>query len=243
MAKAKAYAGEQLKKVNSQDTSTPSTITDQVDDGGSGFFSNPPSFFTFKDQASSTADLCPADCLPRSVITISEKSDYTNTDKPNRSGYKPVDLTSSYMDDMWKVKPRDHVKEFRVYITIFDGNDNGFATGNPDLVACEMRKSSSDMPHGKAPKRPNKWIEDLDMKTIAPHDDSYKHSGYSRGHLQMKHIAWILGANADWYTHTAINTSAQLQKFNAGIWLDMENKTKDYVDKYGKIWVICGRSL
>ena len=77
----------------------------------------------------------------------------------------------------------------------------------------------------------------------APHDNSYKHSGFSRGHMCMKHIAWRLGANADWNTHTTINASPQIQKFNAGIWLDMENKTKDYVDKYGKIWVICGRSL
>jgi endonuclease G, mitochondrial len=47
-------------------------------------------------------------------------------------------------------------------------------------------------------------------------------------------------ANADWNTHTTINASPQLHKFNAAIWLDMEVKTQKWADNYGQIWIICG---
>jgi endonuclease G, mitochondrial len=56
----------------------------------------------------------------------------------------------------------------------------------------------------------------------------------------MKQIAWRLGTNADWNTHTTLNACPQLHRFNAGIWLDMEKLTQKWADKYKKVWVICG---
>lgn len=37
---------------------------------------------------------------------------------------------------------------------------------------------------------------------------------------------YIRIANSDWNTHTTTNASPQLQRFNVGLWLDMEEKTK-----------------
>ena len=41
-------------------------------------------------------------------------------------------------------------------------------------------------------------------------------------------------------THTTLNACPQIQKFNAGIWLDMEVKTEKWADRCGEVWVICG---
>jgi len=56
----------------------------------------------------------------------------------------------------------------------------------------------------------------------------------------MKQHAWRLGANADWNTHTVINAIPQRHKFNAGIWLNMEDKTAEWADEYKKVWIIAG---
>lgn len=172
--------------------------------------------------------------------SIQEESNYETTDKRLPSGYKPIVLTQSYEHDKWNTLPKESVREFRAYVTSFDDNSDGVLSRNPDWVAYEIRKKPEGMPSGKAPKRPSKWIEDDKYEDDAPHDNSYKNSGFSRGHMCMKHIAWRLGANADYNTHTTINASPQTQKFNAGIWLDMEYLTQDWADKYGRVWVICG---
>tara|TARA_R110001599_G_C12268666_1_gene661116 strand:- start:442 stop:1443 length:1002 start_codon:yes stop_codon:yes gene_type:complete len=171
---------------------------------------------------------------------VQEESNYETTDKRLDSGYKPIVLTESYEHDKWITEPQELVREFRAFIVSFDDNSDNVLTRNPDWVAYEMRAKPSNMPDGKAPNRPSKWIEDDKYNDEAPNDKSYLHSGFHRGHLCMKHIAWRLGANADWNTHTTINASPQHAKFNTGVWLDMENKTKDWADEYGRIWVICG---
>ena len=171
---------------------------------------------------------------------VQEESNYQTTDKRLKSGYKPIILTESYEHDKWTTEPQELIREFRAYTVSFDDNEDGLLTRNPDWVAYEMRATPASMPSGKAPSRPSTWIEDDKYKEEAPHDKSYKHSGFHRGHLCMKHIAWRLGANADWNTHTTINASPQHAKFNTGVWLNMEENTKDWADKYGRIWVICG---
>ncbi|MGL4854005.1 MAG: DNA/RNA non-specific endonuclease, partial [Lentisphaeria bacterium] len=64
--------------------------------------------------------------------------------------------------------------------------------------------------------------------------------GYDRGHMCMKQIAWRLGENADWNTHTTLNACPQLHGFNAGIWLNLEERSMRIADRYGRAWIICG---
>jgi DNA/RNA endonuclease G (NUC1) len=73
-----------------------------------------------------------------------------------------------------------------------------------------------------------------------PDDDSYKNSGYSRGHLCMKSHAWRMGADANWNTHTVLNACPQIQCMNAGVWLNLENITGRWADSFGVVWIICG---
>ena len=170
-----------------------------------------------------------------------------------RPGLKPVILDPTYHHDRFNTQPKDLVFLFRAYMTSFDSNDdnNGDGTGDnwgiPEWVSYEIRRCPDP---GKGPKRPN-WMTDdlLNRLGIAPTDDSYNYSKefrdqnpnwYDRGHMCMKQIAWRLGADADWNTHTLLNACPQRTEFNGGIWHDMEILTGKWADKYGVIWVICG---
>lgn len=160
--------------------------------------------------------------------------------------YKPIVLDPSYDHDRWNTQPKDIVRMFRAYTVSFDGTDDnngdGFGDrwGVPEWVAYEIRGRDTELPAG--PKRPSPWISDdpLAAAGIAPTDDTYRNSGFDRGHMCMKQIGWRLGENADWNTHTTLNACPQIHAFNAGIWLDMENLTQEWADRYGVVWVICG---
>lgn len=156
----------------------------------------------------------------------------------NAAQYKPIVLDSNYSHDKWVTKPHDINKEFRAYEVSFDSNDNNVALGIPEWVAHEIKPHPA--PLGKGPKRPSKWIADPDVNPV-PTDDSYRSSNYDRGHMCQKYIAWRLGTNADWNTHTTLNACPQSPSFNRGIWKDLEDKTAAWADTSGEsVWVICG---
>lgn len=175
--------------------------------------------------------------------------------------YKPVVIDPAYNHDKFRTVVKgiagtdNHVREFRAYTSVFDGadDDNGDGEadylGIPHFVAYEIKRYEGALPKG--PKRPSPWITEkaLWKLGIAPRDATYTFSKafrsnhpnwYVRGHLAMKQHAWRLGANADWNTHTMLNAVPQRQGFNAGIWLDLENKTAKWADIYGAVWIIAG---
>lgn len=152
--------------------------------------------------------------------------------------YKPIVLDPNYSHDKWVTKPSDVIRKFRAYTVSFDSDDDGASLGVPEWVAHEIKPHSGSL--GKGPVRPNPWMTDTE-EGLAPTDDSYKNSKYDRGHMCQKYIAWRLGANADWNTHTTVNACPQSPSFNRGIWLDLEEKTAEWADSSGaSIWVICG---
>jgi len=175
--------------------------------------------------------------------------------------YKPIILDDSYNHDRFgtvivgEAGSNNHKREFRAYVTVFDGADDDNGDGKVDLlgvphfVAYQMKRYEGKLPKG--PKRPSPWMTDkaLYKSGVAPKDASYKHSRaflstrpnwFVRGHLCMKQHAWRLGENADWNTHTTLNAVPQRQDFNAGIWLDLEVKTAEWADKYGSVWIVDG---
>ena len=163
--------------------------------------------------------------------------------------YKPIVPAEDYRHDRFNTEPDDIIRVFRAYIVSFDGADDSDGDGDmeendklgePEWVAYQINRINT--PLKKGPRRPSRWLTDkkLAKDAIAPKDNTYKHSGFDRGHMCMKQIAWRLGPEADWNTHTMLNACPQIHKFNAGIWLDMEKITQKWADKYGKVWVICG---
>jgi len=107
--------------------------------------------------------------------------------------YKPIVLDSTYDHDKWETEPNDIIREFRAYTVSFDSKDDDMNMGVPEWVAHEIKPHPQ--PLGTAPDRPRPWLTDTE-EGLAPTDDSYKNSGYDRGHMCMKYIAWRLGANA-----------------------------------------------
>lgn len=163
---------------------------------------------------------------------------------------KPITIRPDYRHDRWVTQPTDIVRHFEAYTTSFDDRSgDGQAWGIPDFVAYEMKRLKQKL--GAGPDRPSPWITDIELNRqgLAPTDETYAHTAafllthrdwYVRGHLCMKEHAWRLGANADWNTHTMLNAVPQRSSFNSGIWLALENKTADWADKYGDVWIVTG---
>jgi len=148
--------------------------------------------------------------------------------------------------DRWGTQPRGIVREFRAFLVSFDDADDddgdgvGDAWGIPEWVAYEIK--GMDDPPQSGPDRPQPWLTDRELheQDLAPADESYKNSGYDRGHLCQKLIAYRLGAEADWNSHTMLNACPQDPALNQGIWLDLERRTARWADAYGAVWVVCG---
>jgi len=152
--------------------------------------------------------------------------------------YRPIVLDPNYSHDRWVTEPRDIIREFRAYTTSFDSKDDDIAMGVPEWVAYEIKPHPQ--PLGAGPTRPSPWMTDSE-EGLAPTDDSYKNSKYDRGHMCQKYIAWRLGADADWNTHTSLNACPQVPAFNRGIWQNLESFTAQWADTSGaSVWVICG---
>lgn len=168
---------------------------------------------------------------------------------------KPIVLDPSYNHDKFETQPVDSLREFRAYTVSFDGADDDNDDGTPDKwaiphwVAYQIKEYPGDL--GAAPRRPD-WMTDNDLhqQGIAAKDASYTYSRQwrkehpdldcDRGHMCRKLHAFRLGANADWNTHTLLNACPQHKLLNQGIWLDLEDKTSEWADRYGSVWVICG---
>lgn len=169
--------------------------------------------------------------------------------------YKSNVLNKSYQHDRWGTQGNGIVKDFAAYRSSFDDLDDDDGDGRPDAwgvpewVAYEIKKF--DKKCIKTFNRPNTWITDADLNAqgIMPTDTSYsypkafrnkKPDWFVRGHLAAKVHAERISPEAAWNTHTFYNAVPQRQSFNAGIWLDLENLTAAWAQRYGAIWVITG---
>ncbi|MEE9349336.1 MAG: DNA/RNA non-specific endonuclease [Flavobacteriaceae bacterium] len=86
------------------------------------------------------------------------------------------------------------------------------------------------------------FIYDKQVKTRSANYRNYKKSGYDKGHLvPAGDMRFSLDAYND--TFFTSNISPQNHKFNAGIWNTLEQKTRYWAQKYGKIYVITGGVL
>jgi DNA/RNA endonuclease G (NUC1) len=158
---------------------------------------------------------------------------------------KPIVPAEGYEHDKWVTMPTEIVRRFRAYVVSFDGLDDDTGDGQPDAngqpewVAYEIKATGGRRVSGNS--RPG-WFTDNNLAAagIAPKDDTYRNSGYDRGHMCAKLIASMLGPDADYNTHTTLNACPQDHVFNDGIWGDLEERTLDWADKYGRVWVICG---
>lgn len=168
------------------------------------------------------------------------------SDASSRTDFRPVVLDPSYQHDRFQTLPKDRFLQFRAYSTSFDSSDDDNGDGVSDLlgvpewVSYELCESPDPMPDASGGVSP--WItdEELTEAGLVPDDDSYKHSGFSRGHMCMRSHAQRMGTDADFNTHTVFNACPQLQSMNNGVWKGLENKTGEWADEFGAVWIICG---
>jgi endonuclease G, mitochondrial len=167
-----------------------------------------------------------------------------------------IKLDPSYDHDRWSAKCNGIEKQFRAYCSCFDDldDDNGDgindAWGVPELVSYQIKRI--DEKCIKTDKRPTSgWFgyDDLYNQGIMPKDESYTYpkpfrnirkDWFIRGHLAMKLHAERMGHDAAYNTHTFFNCVPQRSNFNGGIWLDLENHTAAWAQRYGTVWIMTG---
>ena len=160
-----------------------------------------------------------------------------------------------YDHDRFAPKP-DILRVFRGFVVSFDSKDDDDGVSGGDLLRVP-HWVSQELRRWEPPKalqddagawcldtlrnRP-KWFTDKDLfeTGVAPNDDSYRSSGFDRGHMAMKLLVERLGQNAAYNTHTVLNAIPQRPKFNQGIWQNLEFLTGAWAQKYKKVWVIQG---
>ena len=150
----------------------------------------------------------------------------------------------------------DILRLFRGFAVSFDSKDDDDGRPGPDLlrvphwVSQELRRwepPENDQYDDSAwcldtlQKRP-RWFTEPDLfdTGVAPDDDSYRNSGFDRGHMAMKLLVERLGQDAAYHTHTVLNAVPQRPKFNQGIWQNLEYLTGAWAQNYHRIWVFQG---
>jgi len=157
--------------------------------------------------------------------------------------------TPGYEHTRWGAPKADIVRHFEAYTVSFDGPDDDTGDGVadyfriPEWVAYEIKRHEGRVPSYKRPE----WFTDpaLFRQRIAPNDDSYRGQAtqWNRGHLCMKNHAARISRQADRDTHILLNAAPQSALLNQGIWLDLEERTGDWADRYGRVWIMCGPIL
>ena len=180
------------------------------------------------------------------------------------AGKKPCEPPGDYSHARFVLDPDldkdpngDILREFCGFTVSFDSKDDDDGDGKADLlrvphwVAQEVRRweppKSNDAWCLDTLKERPKWFTDpgLFASGVAPNDDSYRNSGFDRGHMAMKLLVERLAQDkkhrhAAYNTHTLLNAVPQRPKFNRCIWKNLEYLTGAWAQEHGKIWIIQG---
>ena len=168
---------------------------------------------------------------------------------------RPVRTPPDGYDHTKYTPAADIFRLFHGFAVSFDSKDDDDGEPGPDLlrvphwVSHELRRwqpAEQDW-NDEAwcletlKKRP-RWFTDLDLfdTGVAPNDDSYRNSGFDRGHMAMKLLVERLGQDAAYNTHIVLNAVPQRPKFNQGIWQNLEYLTGAWAQRYHRIWVMQG---
>ncbi len=192
-----------------------------------------------------------------SLLILSLSLHYGFAQNPLGSGYKPIQIDSSYEHNKWGISPTDMPYYFAAYTLSFDSEDDNNADGSgdkwaiPEWVAYEVkRKTNQEEPSYSRPS----WmtVDSLFELGLIPTNDSYHVKGtrdlkevktdyrFIRGHLCPKETADRISMEAGWNTHTFLNAVPQLQWQNNGPWKALELDILNWADTYGRVWVITG---
>lgn len=88
-------------------------------------------------------------------------------------------------------------------------------------------------------KRPRDFKSDPNVSTKSATDSDYRGSGYDRGHLApFADFAW--NAEQARETFYLSNISPQARQFNQGVWRELEELTRDWANRFKRLYVVTG---
>jgi len=88
-------------------------------------------------------------------------------------------------------------------------------------------------------KRPRKFKPDPEVRTGSANDNDYRGSGYDRGHLApFADFAWNDELARE--TFYLSNISPQARQFNQGVWRELEELTRDWANRFKRLYVVTG---
>jgi endonuclease G, mitochondrial len=121
------------------------------------------------------------------------------------------------------------------YFTVSYNEDHEQA----DWVVYRITKERLNNAHVE---RSNQFLPDPDVRTESATTRDYNSSGYDRGHLcPAADMAFDETAMVE--TFYMSNISPQDEKFNVGIWRELEELTRDWARRYEKLIVVTGPVL
>jgi len=108
-----------------------------------------------------------------------------------------------------------------------------------EWVAYILMRERLEMPWQE---RPDRFEEDPQVTTGSATWADYLRSGYDRGHLAP---AADLAFSEEAITESFLmsNISPQARDFNAGIWRELEENTRNWAKKYKKLYIVTGPVL
>jgi endonuclease G, mitochondrial len=109
-----------------------------------------------------------------------------------------------------------------------------------EWVAYELTRQQLD--NNWASRAGMTFMPDPNVRTESATPRDYTGSGYDRGHL-CPAADMSFDTNALRETFFMSNISPQAKGFNTGIWREMEELTRDWARKYGRIYVVTGPML
>ncbi len=138
----------------------------------------------------------------------------------------------------------------RFYIPVSQGTDQlihhrffslGYSEAHeqPSWVAYTLTRDQLNM---KKYPRPDNFRPDYAVRTRSAFHRDYTGSGYTRGHL-VPAADMSFDSIALEETFYMSNISPQTRSFNNGVWRELEEGTRDWVWKFGKLYIVTGPIL
>ena len=108
-------------------------------------------------------------------------------------------------------------------------------TRTPQWVAWELTKKETQ----GTVERSNDFQPDPDVKGAKVVTKDYSHSGYDRGHMApAADMKWSKKAMKESFYMS--NICPQDHNLNTSDWSELENKSRQWARRYGKVYIVCG---
>ena len=108
-------------------------------------------------------------------------------------------------------------------------------TRTPQWVAWELTKKETQ----GTEERSNEFQPDPDVKGAKVVTKDYSHSGYDRGHMApAADMKWSKKAMMESFYMS--NICPQDHNLNTSDWNELENKSRQWARRFGKVYIVCG---